>query len=410
MSRLVKQKGIDLAVKVCTKNNWRLIVIGNGPEIKQLRRISGKNVVFMESCNDRQKRKILREAKALIYLSIEEDFGIVPVESMSEGTPVIGFACGGVKETVVEGKVGVLFYEHTELGLEEAIKKFNQKKWNQEVCRNQAKKFSENIFTKELSILIKSETSRFLNSLDKCDCWGMLVSCLGLNKTAEKVINWAANQDKKNVFCCGLNDVVLSQEKKEIKKILEEADLIAPDGMPLVWRIRKQTKNRLAKRVYGPDLMRLTLGKSVKNEGIKHFLLGGADDKKLQLLREQIENDYSGVNVAGQYSPSFCIEFKKSEIDKMAGLIKKSRANIIWLGIGAEKQIKLANELRKRLDSGVILTVGAAFDFLAGVKNQCPKNIRDIGGEWLFRWLSEPKRLTRRYLKIISFYIKNKGK
>ena len=404
LSRLVKQKGIDLAIKVCTKNNWPLIVVGNGPEIKRLKKNSGKNISFVENCSDKQKAIILRKAKALIYLSIEEDFGIVPIESMSEGTPVIGFASGGVKETVINGKTGILFYERTELGLEKAIEKFNQKKWSQDLCRNQAEKFSEKIFMSKLDKLIENKTS-FLNKIQKCDCWGLSVSCLGLNKTAEKIINWAINQERRNVYCCGLNDVVLSKEKKNIKKILDESDLITPDGMPLVWKIRKYTKNNFSGRVYGPDLMRLTLSKSINNPKIKHFLLGGTNEENLQLLKKQIKLDYPNINVAGQYSPPFCRNFEETEINNMVNLIKKSKANIIWLGIGAEKQILLADKLKKRLDSGVILTVGAAFDFLAGIKKQCPIVIRNIGGEWLFRWLSEPRRLSKRYFKILKFYV-----
>ncbi len=405
LSRLVKQKGINLAVKVCTKNNWPLIVIGNGPEIKQLKKNAGKNISFIENCSDKQKKIILRKAKALIYLSIEEDFGIVPIESMSEGTPVIGFASGGVKETVINKKTGILFYERTEFALEKAIREFNQKKWSGEKCRNQAEKFSERIFAIKFNGLIEKENKNFLKEVTKCDCWGLLVSCLGLNKTAERIIGWAENRDRKNVFCCGLNDVVLSKEKSKIKKILEKADLITPDGMPLVWRIRKYTKNHFAGRVYGPDLMRLILSKSSNNFKIKHFLLGGTNEENLQLLKRQIELDYPNINIMGQYSPPFCPEFSKTEINKMVTLIKSSGANVVWLGIGAEKQILLADKLKKRLDSGVILTVGAAFDFLAGIKTQCPKFIQNIGGEWLFRWLSEPTRLSKRYLKILKFYL-----
>lgn len=409
LSRLVKQKGIDLAVKVCTKNNWPLVVIGNGPEINRLRSISNAKVTFVENCSDKEKRKILREARALLYLSIEEDFGIVPVEAMAEGTPVIGYASGGIKETIIDGTTGVLFDERTELGLEKAIKRFNQEKWNFNSCRIQAEKFDEKIFVDKMNKLVKSETQEFLDKIEKSDCWGLSISCLGLDKTANRVISWASNGKKKNVFCCGLNDVVLSREKKDIKKILENGDLITPDGMPLAWKIRKHTRNRYAGRVYGPDLMRLVLSLS-NNSEIKHFLLGGESDKKLKVLEDQIKNDYPNINIVGRYSPSFCLEFKESEIDKMADLIKKSQANIIWLGIGAEKQIRLADELKKRLDKGVILTVGAAFDFLAGTKKQCPRMIRNFGGEWLFRWLSEPKRLTKRYLKIVNFYIKNRSK
>jgi exopolysaccharide biosynthesis WecB/TagA/CpsF family protein len=407
LSRLVKQKGIDLAVRVCTKNNFPLIVIGNGPEIENLRNIAGNCVNFIEECSEDKKKKLLGEAKALIYPSMEEDFGIVPVEAMAMGVPVIGFASGGVKETVVDGVTGVLFYEYSIKALEGAIKKINEKKWNQRDCWKQANEFKEDVFFRKIKKVVDTELKNRNRKMKTVNCWGLLVTCLGLEKVSSLIVDWVTNGDKKNVYCCGLNDVVLSKENSKIAKILKKADLITPDGMPLVWRIKKETRNLFAKRVYGPDLMRLIFVKTIKIPNVNHFLLGGVDDDKLQILERQLKKNYRGVNIVGKYSPSFCKEFDKNEINKIVKMINESRANIIWLGVGGEKQIILAGELKKRLKSGVILTVGAAFDFLSGIKKQCPKIIRNFGGEWMFRWIFEPKRLTRRYLKIIKFYIKN---
>ncbi|MPM92651.1 D-inositol-3-phosphate glycosyltransferase [bioreactor metagenome] len=154
---MVKQKGIALAVDFCTKNNLPLYVVGDGDEYYFLKKRAGKTIKFFRKCNDKRKMKLLAQAKALIYPSIEEDFGIVPVEAMSVGTPVIGFASGGVKETIENGLTGVLFYKHSIESLEKAINKFNDLKWNQNICYQQAKKFSEKIFVMKIKELINEE-------------------------------------------------------------------------------------------------------------------------------------------------------------------------------------------------------------------------------------------------------------
>lgn len=155
LSRLVKQKGIDLAIDVCTKHNLPLYVIGSGDEYYNLKKRSGKTIKFIRKCNDRKKMQFLSQAKALIYPSIEEDFGIVPIEAMSVGTPVIGFASGGVKETIEDGTTGVLFYKHTEESLEKAIEKFNNLEWDQNICYQEASRFSEKVFIEKIKEIIR---------------------------------------------------------------------------------------------------------------------------------------------------------------------------------------------------------------------------------------------------------------
>jgi len=156
LSRLVKQKGIDLAVRTCTKYALPLIVVGDGPEFNNLKLMAGKNVKFIRDCSDGEKGNLLANAKALIYLSMEEDFGIVPVEAMSVGTPVIAFNSGGVKETVKNKENGVLFDNYNEEGLKKAIDDFNEIKFDFKKCVKQAKKFRAEVFKSNFLEILKT--------------------------------------------------------------------------------------------------------------------------------------------------------------------------------------------------------------------------------------------------------------
>lgn len=157
LSRLVKQKGIGLAVDVCKKYNLPLYVVGDGDEYNDLKKRAGKRTKFIRKCDDVEKMRLLSKAKALIYPSIEEDFGIVPLEAMSMGTPVIGFASGGVKETVIDGVTGVLFYKHSMGALGKAIRKFDSINWNRNNCRRQANRFNKKVFVRKIKEIIDRE-------------------------------------------------------------------------------------------------------------------------------------------------------------------------------------------------------------------------------------------------------------
>jgi len=99
-------------------------------------------------------------------------------------------------------------------------------------------------------------------------------------------------------------------------------------------------------------------------------------------------------------------KFDENDYKRIVEEIRKSKTKVVWIGLGQRKQIIAADELKKRLPDRIYVTVGAAFDFLSGNKKQAPKWLRNMGGEWLFRWLSEPKRLTKRYLGIMGFLVK----
>jgi len=230
--------------------------------------------------------------------------------------------------------------------------------------------------------------------------WNLPISCLSLNQISLKIINWALKKESRTVYCCGMNDVVLAEENSDLKKILKDSDLLTADGMPLVFLIRKKRKEKID-RGYGPDIFKKVLKVSI-NKKIGHFFLGTTDDN-LKKIIDIVKTNFGNKNILKYYAPPFKKEFNEDDLDKMADLINDKNINIVWIGMGGAKQIFLADALKKRTKGKVFVTVGAAFDFLTGNKKQAPVFIQKIGMEWLFRLISEPKRLIPRYLRIIKF-------
>jgi len=161
LSRLTHQKGAMLAVKTCTKYNLPLLVVGEGYLKPRLEKNAGNSVKFLGWVPDEKIDQIYAHSKALIYCAQDEDFGLVPVEAMAKGVPVIAYRSGGVKETVVKGSTGVLFDSNTEIGLYKAIKKFEANKINPQTCIIQASKFSgqkfKNMFREKIKFYYENK-------------------------------------------------------------------------------------------------------------------------------------------------------------------------------------------------------------------------------------------------------------
>lgn len=218
------------------------------------------------------------------------------------------------------------------------------------------------------------------------------ISVLSLGETIKEIISWININKGGVIYCCTLNEVVMASEDVRIRRILVNGDILTPDGMPLVWDLRLKGF-KIAQRVYGPELLEKFL--LVNKAKIKCLFIGGLKNKKY-------------FSKFGKYLVlPYKDEFDNRDYKEMVEIIENSQAKIIWIGLGAKKQIIVANELLKRLPGRVYVTVGAAFDFLSGYKKQAPRWLRQIGGEWIFRCIQEPNRLIKRYLKIIWFLLKN---
>ena len=157
VSRLARAKNIHLAIKACNQLRLPLKIVGKGREEKYLRAIAGPTIEFLGEVKDEKLSKIYAGAKALIFPAQDEEFGIVPVEAMAHGVPVIAYRGGGVKETIIEGKTGLFFDELSAKVLIKAIQQLNHLTINPPDCINQAKKFSKERFKREIKNFISSK-------------------------------------------------------------------------------------------------------------------------------------------------------------------------------------------------------------------------------------------------------------
>ena len=164
--RLARAKHVDLIVKACTELKLPLKVFGKafagyGEELRALAMRNApsakRSVEFMGEVSDEEKLELMAGAKAFLFASEDEDFGITPVEAMGQGTPVIAFRSGGVKETVVENKTGLFFDQLTEDSLIGQLKTFDKKRFKEEDCVKRAEKFSKKNFLKEITSVVTSK-------------------------------------------------------------------------------------------------------------------------------------------------------------------------------------------------------------------------------------------------------------
>jgi glycosyltransferase involved in cell wall biosynthesis len=162
ISRLVSYKKVDLIVRAFNRLPDRdLVVIGDGPEMKSLKKIASSNIIFMGFQPEAVIEDMLKQAKAFVYAA-EEDFGIVPVEAQACGIPVIAYGKGGVLETVVEGETGFFFEEQNETALIEAINAFERSALlDPEVIRQNAERFNKARFLREMKSFVEEKSKAY---------------------------------------------------------------------------------------------------------------------------------------------------------------------------------------------------------------------------------------------------------
>lgn len=223
---------------------------------------------------------------------------------------------------------------------------------------------------------------------------GVKISATNIPMALETIGEWIQNGENTYVTVTGVHGVIESQRDEALRLIHNQAGMVVPDGMPMVWANHLQG-NKHVSRVYGPDLMLATCEESLKT-GYKHFFYGGASHVP-SLLKEKLTERFPGLQVVGTYSPPFR-PLTEEEDKEVCQMIDESGADIVWIGLSTPKQeLWMAAHLGK-IKAPVMVGVGAAFDFHAGLKTQAPKWMQKSGMEWFYRLMTEPRRLGKRYL------------
>ena len=225
---------------------------------------------------------------------------------------------------------------------------------------------------------------------------GARLALIDYERTLDWIESMVAAGERGYICVCNVHTVTAAHEDPELRAALESSSFNVPDGQPLVWALNA-LGYRLSGRVYGPELMARACARAT--EGTPSFYLyGGRNQGALVQLALNLRRRYPGINIVGGYAPPHR-ELTADEEDAIVDQINRSGADVVWVGIGVPKQEKWMARLRARLDAPVLVGVGAAFDFHAGLVPQAPSWLQRVGLEWSYRLAREPRRLWKRYLR-----------
>lgn len=225
-----------------------------------------------------------------------------------------------------------------------------------------------------------------------CDILGLNVAVTNMKETIQYIEDNLETLRGKYICITNVHTTVMSYENEEYKNIQNNSALILPDGNPLSSISRKRGYKE-AQRVTGPDLMG-EIFKISEEKGYKHYFYGSTEDT-LKLLKIKLKEKYPKLNVVGMYSPPFKPEVSLESDEKLKE-INNLKPDFIWVGLGAPKQEKWMNIHKDKLN-GIMIGVGAGFDYFADKIKRAPKWMQKNSLEWFYRFLQEPKRLFKRY-------------
>jgi N-acetylglucosaminyldiphosphoundecaprenol N-acetyl-beta-D-mannosaminyltransferase len=226
------------------------------------------------------------------------------------------------------------------------------------------------------------------------------IDAIGWGEVIPRIAAWAGERQSRFVTLCNVHSVVTASQDAGFNKVIAQADLALPDGAPVAWALRREGFPG-QQRINGPDLMWRYLA-TAETMGQSVFFYGSSQNT-LDRLASRIKAAYPRLKIAGMVSPPFrdlSAEEDQADVD----MINASGANVVFVGLGCPKQEAWMASHRGRI-KGVMLGVGAAFDYHAGTIQRAPVWMQKTGLEWLHRLASEPRRLAKRYAVTNSVFV-----
>ena len=228
---------------------------------------------------------------------------------------------------------------------------------------------------------------------EHCDLFGIHYAVARTEEAVLHVIRHIKELSGEYICFSNVHTSVMGKENQDYRRVLNGAAFVFPDGNPIA-QFQQKMGFELAERVAGPDFME-HMFKDTADGSLSHYFYG-ASQETLDALKVNLEKRYPGIVIKGMYSPPFRAlspEEDQADVD----MINAANADIIWIGLGAPKQEKWMQNHQGRIH-GVMMGVGAGFDFHAGTIKRAPKWIQNFGFEWLYRLFQDPGRLVKRYL------------
>ncbi len=246
-------------------------------------------------------------------------------------------------------------------------------------------------------MVLKKSDDRGLFALPPLTCryiLGMRVDATSYEDAIQRIFVWSRGRESRYVCVANVHMTMEAYDAPDFRRIVNAADLVTPDGMPLVWMLRR-LRVPGQERVYGPELT-VRVCEVAAREGIPVGFYGGTPEA-LEGLVQKLKVRFPDLKVAYAYSPPFR-PLAAEEDERIVREINASGARILFVGLGCPKQERWMAAHKGRVQA-VMIGVGAAFDFHAGRLPQAPAWMQRAGLEWLFRLLTEPRRLWRRYAR-----------
>ena len=226
------------------------------------------------------------------------------------------------------------------------------------------------------------------------------IDALTWEEALGQITQWAAARESRYVCICNVHSVVTTTNDVEFKIAVNNADMATPDGAPIAWALRR-LGHPAQERINGPDLMMKYLAQAERLGQSVFFY--GSTEATLARLSVALNGCFPALRIAGTHSPPFR-PLSREEDDRIVGMINDSGANVVFVGLGCPKQEKWMAEHRGRINA-VMVGVGAAFDYHAGVIKRAPLWWQRNGLEWLYRLGSEPRRLFKRYMVTNTLFV-----
>ena len=222
---------------------------------------------------------------------------------------------------------------------------------------------------------------------------GLRIDLTSYKDSVAKIINWSRQNESRSVYAANVHMIMEAYDHVDFREIVNSADLVTPDGMPLVWALRmKGIINQ--ERVYGPTLMLEVLREAQEQQILVGFL--GSTEDVLKKLSEQMLVSFPKLKIVlSMPLPFHSLPLSEDEI--ICTQINEAGVRILFVALGCPKQERWIAQHKGKINA-VMLGVGAAFAFHAGTVHQAPARVQKIGLEWLFRFIQEPRRLWKRYL------------